>query len=388
LLKIAQRDLPNAPFRLRRSAERHRHFAFGPRREDIGLKVIASIQCLRAIAALSVVVVHASDHAAGLSGNRHFGEVGTIGAAGVDVFFVISGFIMYVTACSRPITGLHFLADRFSRIVPLYWVATFLLMAVVVAGKTPPPPLSYLLASMALVPVDPQPYLGVGWTLVYEMFFYGMLAAALMWRPRHVAIVTFVMLLLVMAGAVSRPEWVVAKIYTGPLLLEFLAGIWLGIAWSRGTWISPAAGIGLIVVAAIGLAGAFAFDVDTGPYSRLLARGLPAAIIVVGSLSLERLPGVKNRLALLLGAASYAIYLSHPAVLVFIHMVCAKVRVTEPWTILVVSLAMTTAAGIAFHLLVERRLVATTRSALYRLMGGTKRVLFVEVQPAARLPVG
>lgn len=137
-------------FRLQMSAERHRHFAFGPRREDIGLKVIASIQCLRAIAALSVVVVHASDHAAGLSGNRHFGEVATIGAAGVDVFFVISGFIMYVTACSRPITGLHFLADRFSRIVPLYWVATFLLMAVVVAGKTPLPPLFYLLASMAL----------------------------------------------------------------------------------------------------------------------------------------------------------------------------------------------------------------------------------------------
>ena len=222
------------------------------------------------------------------------------------------------------------------------------------------------------MPVDPQPYLGVGWTLVYEMFFYGILAAALMWRPRHVAIVTLVMLSLVVAGAVFRPEWVVAKIYTGPLLLEFLAGIWLGIVWLRGTWISPAAGIGLIVVAAIGLAGAFAFDVDTGPYSRLLARGLPAVIIVVGSLSLESLPGVTNRFALLLGAASYAIYLSHPAVLVFIHMACAKMRVTEPWTILVVSLAITTAAGIAFHLLVERRLVATTRSALYRLMGGQK----------------
>lgn len=149
------------------------------------VKVIFSIQSLRALAALAVVVVHAADGAAANSGNRHFGEVASIGAAGVDVFFVISGFIMYVTACSRPITPQRFLLDRFSRIVPLYWVATFLLMAVLVVGKAPIPDIRYLLASLALVPVDPLPYLGVGWTLVYEMFFYALLAAALIWRPRH-----------------------------------------------------------------------------------------------------------------------------------------------------------------------------------------------------------
>jgi exopolysaccharide production protein ExoZ len=361
------------------------------------VKVIFSIQSLRALAALAVVVVHAADGAAANSGNRHFGEVASIGAAGVDVFFVISGFIMYVTACSRPITPQRFLLDRFSRIVPLYWVATFLLMAVLVVGKAPIPDIRYLLASLALVPVDPLPYLGVGWTLVYEMFFYALLAAALIWRPRHLGLVTIVLLTLVLAGVVMRPGWIVARTYTGPLLLEFLAGIWLGVAWSRGRlMIPPAVGIGLLVVAAAVLAGGYAFGTDDGMYSRLLARGVPAVLILIGMLSFETLAVVRNRIGLLLGAASYAIYLSHPAVMLLVRMICAKMHLIEPWTILIVSLGAATSFGIAFHLTVERRLVAIARSALHSLLGASTSTtlrrprLLLAIRQFARLsaPVG
>jgi exopolysaccharide production protein ExoZ len=356
--------------------------------QTLNCKVICSIQCLRAAAALAVVVAHAVDGAAANSGNRHFGEFATIGSAGVDVFFVISGFIMYVTACSRSTTPGQFLVDRFSRIVPLYWVATFLLMAVVVIGKAPLPDIRYLLASLALVPVNPLPYLGVGWTLVYEMFFYVLLAVALIWRPRHLWIITVVMLALVLAGATSRPDWVVARVYTGPLLLEFLAGIWLGVAWSRGVWmIPPVVGAGLLVVATAGLAGGYASGLDSGMYSSVLARGVPAVLIVAGMLSFELLPCVRNRTGLLLGAASYAIYLSHLTVTVFVRMAFAKAHVIEPWTILVVSLAAAISAGIAFHLTVERPLVAITRLALHRLGAGLRcrfaKKLPVMIKPSA-----
>jgi exopolysaccharide production protein ExoZ len=352
---------------------------------DTELKTVCSIQCLRAVAALAVVMVHAVDGAAANSGNRHFGEFATIGSAGVDVFFIISGFIMYVTACSRSTTPGQFLVERFSRIVPLYWVATFLFMAVAMIGKAPLPDMRYLLASLALVPASPQPYLAVGWTLIYEMFFYVSLAVALIWRPRHLWIVTVVLLALVLAGAISRPDWVVAKMYTGPLLLEFLAGIWLGVAWSRGAWmISPVVGAGLLVVATAGLVGGYASGLDSGTYSRVLARGVPALLIVVGMLSFETLPGVRNRTGLLLGAASYAIYLSHFTVTVFVRWAFSKAHVIEPWTILIVSLAAAIPAGIAFHLKVERPLVAATRSALHRLSAGMR--MLRETEPAGRVP--
>jgi exopolysaccharide production protein ExoZ len=359
------------------------------------LKVICSIQCLRAIAALAVVVVHAADGAAANSGNRHFGEIASIGAAGVDVFFVISGFIMYITACSRPVSSGQFLVDRFTRIVPLYWLATFLLMAVLVVGKAPLPDVRYLLASLALVPVEPLPYLGIGWTLVYEMFFYALLAAALLWRGRHLGIVTIALLALVVTGAIVRPNWVVARIYTGPLLLEFLAGIWLGVAWSRGQWmIRPAVGTGLLVIAAAGLAVGYTLAVDNGTYSRVLTWGVPAVLIVVGMLSFEMLPGVRNRTGLLLGAASYAIYLSHPAVMVLVRMLCAKMHLTEPWTILIAQLAAAMSFGIALHLIVERRLVSTARSVLNILAGMARGAASRAPIPSrafqqlARIPLG
>jgi exopolysaccharide production protein ExoZ len=168
-------------------------------------------------------------------------------------------------------------------------------------------------------------------------------------------------------------------VYTGPLLLEFLAGIWLGVAL-----IPPAVGAGLLVVATAGLAGGYASGLDSGTYSRVLARGVPAVLIVVGMLSFETLPGVRNRAGLLLGAASYAIYLSHLTVTVFVRMALAKAHVIEPWTILVVSLAAAISAGIAFHLTVERALVATTRLALHRLSAGMR--MLRETEPVGRFP--
>src|SRR3954453_23077189 len=120
-------------------------------------------------------------------------------AAGVDVFFVISGFIM-VHASARlfgaPDGGRIFLARRVARIVPIYWAVTTLYLAIALAG---PEFLNrefldwpYVVASYLFVPVTRpdglvQPLYGLGWTLNYELFFYASFAVALAVGPsrRH-----------------------------------------------------------------------------------------------------------------------------------------------------------------------------------------------------------
>ena len=141
------------------------------------------IQYLRALAALAVVVFHAAERS---------GYAFAIGAAGVDVFFVISGFIMWVIADRRPLSPGRFLADRIRRIVPVYWLATGVMVAGALAGLFPNLVLTveHVVASLAFVPArSPStgalwPVLVQGWTLNYEMFFYLVFAASLVLPAR------------------------------------------------------------------------------------------------------------------------------------------------------------------------------------------------------------
>ncbi|MGH6808111.1 MAG: acyltransferase family protein, partial [Ensifer adhaerens] len=92
------------------------------------MKTIHGIQYLRALAALGVVLFHAAERT-----GHHF----AIGAAGVDVFFVISGFIMWVISDRRPVAPLSFLKERLRRIAPIYWLATVVMIGGGVAGLFP-----------------------------------------------------------------------------------------------------------------------------------------------------------------------------------------------------------------------------------------------------------
>ena len=156
------------------------------------------VQVLRAAAALSVAMLHAQHDAATLA--ERTGQVfAPIAAfpweAGVDVFFVISGFIM-VHASTR-LFGAEggaraFLARRIARIVPIYWAVTTLYLAVALAVPDllnrellgwPLVVASYLFIPMARPDGLVQPLYGLGWTLNYEMFFYALFAVAVRW-PR------------------------------------------------------------------------------------------------------------------------------------------------------------------------------------------------------------
>lgn len=172
------------------------------------------VQYLRAIAALSVFYYHFT---ATLVSREMMTPVTIyeIGAAGVDLFFVISGFIMAKIAFENPVEPLSFMRRRLARIVPLYWVATALVFAIALAapqlaGNVKPDWL-HLAHSLLFLPYGSNgditaPILVVGWTLNFEMFFYVLVAigAGLFADKKLIGVSVFIFLL-VIAGFLFNP---------------------------------------------------------------------------------------------------------------------------------------------------------------------------------------
>ncbi|HYG27483.1 MAG TPA: acyltransferase [Caulobacteraceae bacterium] len=333
-----------------------------------GGRVLRNVQALRALAALMVVLVHLEFFAEQLVGDA---ALFAWGHAGVDLFFVISGFIMVYTTAGRPVTPQGFFGQRLARVVPLYWLVTLAVFAIALVAPqlmqaTRADPVD-LLKSLAFIPFEKsngltQPIAFVGWTLNYEMAFYALFALALLARRRIVGILLLMAVLAAAAllGAVLRPDDVFVEFYTEPIVLEFALGMGLGLLWRR----LPAGG-GLYLLA---LAPLFAL-IFAAPFlwpgvDRAFAAGLPAFGIVLAALALEKAgrtadAGWVQRL----GDASYAIYLTH------FFVTQAGVKVSEmlglegaalAWAMLV-TLAAVIAVGLAVHLLVERPIARLLR---------------------------
>jgi len=261
---------------------------------------IVSIQYLRALAALAVVAYHAN------------GRVFT-GQAGVDIFFVISGYIMWMIARSEP-TILNFISARVTRIVPLYWLAT------IIMGLHQHASAAADVKSMLFIPFIGQqgriwPILVQGWTLDYEMFFYAVIAVSLFvpGRKRLVVVLSTLMAMSAVGGAFRFTDPLL-RTYTNPMLLEFCLGIVLAeVQW--GELPAKPLLIAAMFVVSVMLYGLLPSTGNLVPW-RVLAWGVPSALLVACALACEANWRVPNLgLLLLLGEASYAIYLLHPFIL-------------------------------------------------------------------------
>lgn len=276
--------------------------------KDKGRLVV--IQYLRAIAALMVVVHHARNPAPWLFNPlEHYVAL----AWGVDIFFVISGFIMYVAA--RHEAPSDFLGRRLTRIVPLYWASTVALIFVATRLQpwtVWPQDVPHIVQSLLFIPhFNPQfpdhawPYLIPGWTLNYEMLFYGLFCVGLVLR-RPLMTSTVAIVLLVMCGLVTSPAGAVAKTYTAPILLEFICGAWIGYLYERQTLLR--AGGWILAVSFIGLLSLS----QTGHAVTTIGKIVFSALIIWSAVSLRHVP--HHPLFKLLGDASYSIYLTHAVV--------------------------------------------------------------------------
>ena len=224
-------------------------------------RTISGIQFLRAFAATAVVAFHVRyDIINNISPPGALPASLDQGAAGVDLFFVISGFVMVYSSESlfgRPKASVTFLLRRISRIVPLYWAMTTIMLAYVLARGFGPSDASPLqaLASYFFIPywrpsgvIDPL--YGIGWTLNYEMFFYVVFALAVVVR-REIAVAGVAVLFaafVMIASAIDLFPSQVAYL-ANPLILEFVFGMGIAIAYRAGIRLSSAVSILLVVVA-------------------------------------------------------------------------------------------------------------------------------------------
>ncbi len=183
------------------------------------------------------------------------------------------------------------------------------------------PPVSNFLQSLFFIPFtsartgDIQPLLIAGWTLNYEMFFYAVFACAfIVVRRYRLLFIGVVLGSLVASRYVVVPSTPITMTYTSPLLIEFIVGCLLGFIYERKALPRPAIAFVLLVVGSLLLISSGMLPASSIGGGRFVRWGLPAFLVVVGALSLEPLLKVR-RLPMLLGNASYSIYLTHGVVL-------------------------------------------------------------------------
>jgi peptidoglycan/LPS O-acetylase OafA/YrhL len=276
------------------------------------------------MAALLVVMHHAvkilHDRMDGASGwDFH------AGAAGVDVFFCISGFVIVISSVDfwgQGGSSALFLWRRVSRIVPLYWLATTLKLMLLLAVPRLAQHSAFFkpwhaIASFLFIPtwnVDHAvlPLLPQGWTLSFEMLFYALFAAALAMKLRPVGWITAVLVVLSVADLLRTDDWGAIATLLRPILLEFAFGMWIAAAVLRGVRLPERIAQLLVVSMPILLLASNLLPEKTCVEFSVLIWGLPGGLLLLAAVSLEDsarkwLSGLPN----LLGDASYAIYLFH-----------------------------------------------------------------------------
>lgn len=300
--------------------------------------MLINIQFLRFAAAMLVVLYHSSAHlrSAGVDQGPLFTLSEAIGFAGVDIFFVISGFIMAwtTTEARGAADAWQFLRRRLARIYSGYW-PFFLIAIAVFAWANPVFFEGADLGRSALLWPTNRLLLAVSWTLIFELYFYFCYTVLIGFsRGRHtvVLIIAFAVVcawslyseFIRQAYAPGSLEYMgVAEYYmTSPYMAEFIAGA-LAAHWlmrrPRGPgWPWLMLGSGLFLAGAWWNNRFFDTHIEQGywVFYRVLVFGLPSVMILLGLVRLEnRQRSAPVRFSLLAGGASYATYLSHTLIL-------------------------------------------------------------------------
>jgi exopolysaccharide production protein ExoZ len=330
------------------------------------------IQYLRALAAIMVVLYYARNSwewtADPLSPFN-------MAQAGIDLFFVISGFIMvHALRDARP--G-EFVIRRIIRIVPLYWMATALaILKDTAAGHAFTP--AEVLMSLLFLPfrhggenMGFSPILASGWTLNYEIAFYLVFAMALGLRGIGAWLIPMSMLAFGAAAiAFALAGETIKAFYFDPIVLEFAAGVMLALLYRHAghRWTAV-----FVTALPFGIALFFLLPAE---WPRLLRWGMPMTLIVLGAVCLERHLGqLRFKPLLLLGNASYSICLTHT---LFIGALAHVAAMAFGYELLGFSIFMAATVGVSIvvgclvHLYVETPVI-------WWLKGGVG----AELQPSA-----
>jgi len=261
---------------------------------------VNNVQILRAIAAIWVVSYHTLLNLESDKIHVHlFSLIANKGLAGVDIFFVISGFIMMKTQIMHPRKPTEFYLKRLIRIVPMYYFVTMLYCSIFFVDPslfgTFRFSLSWLIASLTftsgLASLGP-PIVILGWTLEFEILFYALLGVTSKFfkETKLMIVVSLLLILLVLFGV-------------NAIVFEFVLGM-------LASYASLKLRIPLIIARICTVLGILGFVLnlvmDLSGISRVLIFGIPAFLIVLGQANLKQ---SKNQALVALGNSSYSTYL-------------------------------------------------------------------------------
>ena len=328
------------------------------------------IQALRFVAAMLVVLAHST---AMVNERMHLDMFKwRAGWSGVDIFFVISGFVMAIssrTLLQRANGWKIFITRRLIRIVPLYWVATTLKLATIIAlpalALDSPLELWNTIASYLFIPTFDDtsllaaPLLKVGWTLNYEMFFYAIFTLALFLWKSPLKFTAAIFAIAVAVNLFSTPKFPYAYGFLEPILMEFVMGmlvaklcmrvnnINVGVNTRLNTdlnigaknfidkllqYISTTKAGAIIGAVAVVISFVIMFNCAEQPmWWRWAYWGIPSMVIVlVVALGEPALRKVMPKILATLGDSSYSLYLFHTFTVPLLGTLMLKLKLAQP----------------------------------------------------------
>jgi exopolysaccharide production protein ExoZ len=336
------------------------------------LAKLLTLQVARGVAANLVVISHLSVVDAKYAGGAipHFAFYGI---AGVDLFFVLSGFVM-VAIAGRDISAEQFLWRRAVRIYPTYWLVSLVVLGVslvfpAIVNSSIQGPISTW-RSLLLIPQETLPLLAVGWTLIHEMYFYLVFALILFLRVPVLSGLAMWCAILVLCAVLMPLSYIATSpallVLTSPLTAEFMIGAVAGVLYRNGAarWALSAGTAGLLAIAVAIVFAAPALSLVRNTHLdawRVFLFGVPAGLIVYALAAWElRTTPQPPSILVALGDWSYATYLVHVLVLSALGRMLALVAlpgIGATWLLAGIGIVATNLAGGAMFWFFERPLL-------------------------------
>lgn len=358
---------------------------------------INALQFLRTIAVSLVVLVHS--FAFGLpifslkTDDLNIYNFDLWGVIGVDLFFAISGFIMIVIIPSYETPGgsFNFLVKRLLRILPLYYLITLFEFIIQVIVHHEKMDVTQMFKSILLLPFFDNtefslPYLGVGWSLSFELYFYIIISLCLIFNKNTYKLTSLSLIVLGICGIFFNPSNAFLKFLISPMLFEFALGIGCGIIYKKFSsknvisvrsktmaMFAFISGLSLISFTIffkpeynnmfLGEAKVITNN-NSAALLRVIYLGIPSAIFLLGCVLLERFFSLTiPAILILFGDASFSCYLIHSHILLYVARVIHKASL-GPFLFLILVVPICLIISVLFYKFVERPLTNLINSAL------------------------
>lgn len=296
-----------------------------------------SIQMLRGIAALLVAFAHLHSVESKMGGSIIFGDWALNGFFGVDLFFVISGFIMVFISHNKKysLKTIHnFIGLRLFRIYPLWWLvcgAVFIIYIIrpdLVYQNTINQP--NILKSFLLLPQESLPLHAIGWTLINELYFYFVFSVFLLFKRKYLPYLLFIWGIISYVFAMffyETERHPVILLILSPMNLEFIFGAFAALFYLEKINLNSK------LLISIALVALFLISANNMPNPnenfnsqlyRALFYSIPCALLLLGLVNAEKNNFNPPHFLVFIGNISYSFYLIHVLIFSAIGRIAAR----------------------------------------------------------------